>query len=74
MLGPNHPVWPILHIAVVGGVLTAVLHFGYAGGWDHRDLLPVLSAAGLMAAREFRQRQKNQLCPRCQSVSDETES
>ena len=67
MSNPNHPLWPILHIAVVGTVLTAVLHFGYAGGWDPRDLLPVISAAGVMGAREWQQRRKCQLCPRCQA-------
>ena len=41
----DHVLWKILRLAVVGGLLTALLHFNYLG-FDKRDVLTILITLG----------------------------
>lgn len=39
---PKHPIWGVLRMAIVGGVLVFMLHANYKS-WDSRDILTVIA-------------------------------
>ena len=39
---PKHPIWGVLRMAIVGGVLVLMLRANY-NSWDSRDILTVIA-------------------------------
>lgn len=43
---PNHPVWKILMVAVVGAIMVSCMSFLYKNGFSDKDVITILGTLG----------------------------